>query len=59
VAIAAAQDFWLKCSETLRRLDLAGETARREAETQLPLRVAEEVITVATEWMRISFANFC
>ena len=26
--VQAAQDFWLKCSETLRRLDLAVEVAR-------------------------------
>jgi hypothetical protein len=34
--IAACQDFWLKCSETLRRLDLAVEVARRQEETQIP-----------------------
>ncbi len=30
--IEALQDFWLKCSETLRKLDLAVEMARRDAE---------------------------
>src|SRR5262245_50798319 len=58
IQIAACQDFWLKCSETLRRLDLAVETARREAETQVPLRVAQEAQTAAAEWMRISFTTF-
>jgi hypothetical protein len=58
VEIAAAQDFWLKCSETLRRLDLAVETARREAETQVPLRVAQDATTFAAEWMRIAFMQF-
>jgi hypothetical protein len=58
VEIAAAQDFWLKCSETLRRLDLAVETARREAETQIPLKVAESAITAAAEWMKLSFMVF-
>jgi hypothetical protein len=34
--IQACQDFWLKCSETFRRLDLAVELARRDAEEQVP-----------------------
>jgi hypothetical protein len=42
----------------LRRLDLAVETARREAETQVPLRVAQEAQTAAAEWMRIAFMQF-
>jgi hypothetical protein len=58
VQIAACQDFWLKCSETLRRLDLAVETARREAETQVPLRTACDAQTAAAEWMRISVMQF-
>jgi hypothetical protein len=58
VEVAATQDFWLKCSETLRRLDLAVETARREAETQVPLRVAQEAQTAAAEWLRIAFMQF-
>ena len=58
VEIAAAQDFWLKCSATLRRLDLAVETARREAETQVPLRVAQAAQTAAAEWLRIAFIQF-
>jgi hypothetical protein len=39
-------------------LDLAVETARREAETQIPLRVASEAQTAAAEWMRIAFMQF-
>ena len=58
VAIREAQEFWLRCSETLRRLDLAVETARREAETQLPLRVAQEAVTASSEWVRIAFMQF-
>ena len=49
---------WLKCSETLRRLDLAVETARREAETQVPLRVAQAAQLAAAEWLRIAFMQF-
>jgi hypothetical protein len=40
VQVAACQDFWLKCSETLRRLDLAIEVSRRAEETQLRFRCA-------------------
>jgi len=58
IQIQACQEFWLRCSETLRRLDLAVEVARRQEETKVPLRVAEDTITAATEWMRISFAVF-
>jgi hypothetical protein len=58
VEVQAAQEFWLKCSETLRRLDLAVETARREAETQVPLRVACDAMTAASEWLRISVMQF-
>jgi hypothetical protein len=56
--IQAAQEFWLKCSETLRRLDLAVETARREAETQVPLRVAQAAVLASAEWTRIAFMQF-
>jgi hypothetical protein len=56
--IAAAQDFWLKCSETLRRLDLAVEIARRNEETQIPLKVAEQTATSIAEWLRIAFLQF-
>jgi hypothetical protein len=44
IEIQACQDFWLKCSETLRRLDLAVEVARRNEEVQIPLREAESII---------------
>jgi hypothetical protein len=58
LSIDAAQSFWLKCSETLRRLDLAVEVARREAETQVPLRVAQDAVTATAEWLRISVTQF-
>jgi len=44
VAIQAAADLWLKCSELLRKLDLAIEVSRRAEETQIPLRQAEDAI---------------
>jgi len=56
--VQAAQDFWLKCSETLRRLDLAVEVARRSEETQIPLRQAESVVLAVADWLRIAFMQF-
>jgi hypothetical protein len=41
--IQACQDFWLKCSETLRRLDLAVELARRDTEEQVSKKLACDV----------------
>src|SRR5262249_45539961 len=58
IQIQAAQDFWLKCSEALRRLDLAVEVARRAEETQIPLRQAEDGATEISEWLRISVKTF-
>lgn len=42
----------------LRRLDLAVEVARRQEEIQIPLRVAQDAMTFAAEWMRIAFMEF-
>jgi hypothetical protein len=52
------QDFWLKCSETLRKLDLAVEMARRDAEEQVPKKLAEELSLYTAEWLRIAFSQF-
>jgi len=52
------QDFWLKCSETLRKLDLAVEMARRDAEEQVPKKLAELISLYISEWLRIAFAQF-
>jgi hypothetical protein len=56
--IEALQDFWLKCSETLRKLDLAVEMARRDAEEQVPKKLAESIALNISEWIRIAFAQF-
>jgi hypothetical protein len=40
--IKAAQEFYLRSSETLRRLDLAVETERRNALEQIPMRQIED-----------------
>jgi hypothetical protein len=58
IEIENAQNYWLKCSEVLRRLDLAVETARREAESQVALRVACDAQLAGAEWMRIAFMQF-
>jgi hypothetical protein len=52
------QEFWLKCSETLRKLDLAVEMARRDAEQQVPTRQAEEIILYVSEWLRIAYMQW-
>jgi hypothetical protein len=56
--IDAAQTFWLKCSETLRRLDLAIEVSRRSGEEQISLKKAQEAVTFVAEWFRIAFVQF-
>jgi hypothetical protein len=35
-----------------------GRDARRQEETQIPSRQAEETITAASEWLRIAIAQF-
>lgn len=52
------QTFWLRCAETLRKLDLAVELARRDEEEQVPKRTAEEVALFTAEWLRIAFMQF-
>jgi hypothetical protein len=56
--IQAAQEFWLRCSETLRRLDISIELARRDAEEMVPKRLACDVAVAISDWLRISFAVF-
>ena len=58
VQIEALQDFWLKCSEALRKLDLAIEMARRDAEEQVPKKLAQDISLFIAEWIRIAFAQF-
>ena len=53
-----AAEFWLKAVESLRRLDLAVEIARRDAEERIPKCQAAEVTLFVAEWLRIAFAQF-
>jgi hypothetical protein len=56
--IKSAQEFYLRASETLRRLDLAVETERRNSEEQVPKRQVQSVSLFLAEWLRIAFAQF-
>jgi hypothetical protein len=56
--IDACQTYWLKVAETLRRLDVSIDLARRQAETQISLRQAEDVVTYVAEWLRIAVTQF-
>jgi hypothetical protein len=56
--VKAAQEFYLRCSETLRRLDLAVETERRNAEEQVPLRQIEAIAAQISTWLRVAFEQF-
>jgi hypothetical protein len=56
--VKAAQEFYLRCSETLRRLDLAVETERRTALEQIPMgQVASVAIEIST-LLRLAFEQF-
>jgi hypothetical protein len=50
--------FWLKCSETLRRLDLTVEFARRDAEEQVPKKLACDLALYISDSLRIAFMQF-
>ena len=56
--VKAAQEFYLRSSETLRRLDLAVETERRNAGEQVPLRQVEDIVAQIATWLRTSFEQF-
>ena len=56
--IKAAQEFYLKSSETLRRLDLAVETERRASAEMVSKKQAEDVSRQISEWMRVGFMQF-
>jgi hypothetical protein len=47
-----------RANETLRRLDLAVETERRNALEQIPLRQIEAVAAQISTWLRVAFERF-
>jgi hypothetical protein len=50
--VKAAQEFYLRSSEVLRRLDLAVENERRNAEEHVPLRQIEDISAQISTWLR-------
>jgi hypothetical protein len=57
-AIKAAQGFYLRSSETLRRLDLAVETERRKADDQVPMWLVKDTSLQIATWLRTAFEQF-
>ena len=57
-SIKAAQEFYLRSSETLRRLDLAVEIERRSEGEQVPKSQVELISTQISQWMREAFKEF-
>jgi hypothetical protein len=58
IAIDAAQTFWLRVAETLRRLDAGLELGRRSLEEQVPSKLACDVALAISDWLRVAFAQF-
>src|SRR6516164_6656109 len=56
--IEQAQMFWVRCVESLRKLDLSVELGRRDLEEMVPKRLACEIAAYISDWLRISFAVF-
>jgi hypothetical protein len=56
--IRRAQEFYLKSSEVLRRLDIAVLTERRQAGEQVPKFLVEQISTQISEWLRAAFQEF-
>ena len=52
--IKTCQEFYLRASETLRRLDLAVETERRTILEQIPMREIEAIATQISDSLRTS-----
>jgi hypothetical protein len=56
--IKACQEFYLRSSEVLRRLDLTVEVERRKADEQVSKMLVEAVSRQISEWLRVTFAQF-
>jgi hypothetical protein len=57
-SVDAAQGYWLKVAEVLRRLDRELEISRRSEEEMIPLKTAQDTITFVSEWLRVSICVF-
>ena len=49
-AIDAAQGYWLRVAETLRRLDRELEFSRRSEEEMIPLKTAQDCVLFVSDW---------
>jgi hypothetical protein len=58
IAIDAAQTYWLRVAEVLRRLDRELEISRRSEQEMIPLKTAQDAVTFVSEWLRISISAF-
>jgi hypothetical protein len=56
--IRGCQEFYLRSSEVLRRLDLAVEVARRSGDEQVPKFLVEQISTQISGWLRAAFEQF-
>jgi hypothetical protein len=56
--IEQAQMFWVRCVESLRKLDLSVELGRRYLEEMVPKRLACDIALYISDWLRISFMIF-
>jgi hypothetical protein len=56
--IKAAQEFYLRTSESLRRLDAAIEVERRKSDEQVPLFLVEQISAQISGWLRSAFEQF-
>jgi hypothetical protein len=54
----AAPEFFLRAAETLRRLEGAVLTERRQAGEQVPKSVVEQTATQISQWLRAAFQEF-
>ena len=56
-AVDAAQSFWLRVAEVLRRLDRELELSRRSEQEMIPLKDATDAIVAVSEWTRIALVT--
>src|SRR6516164_7629671 len=49
IAIDAAQTYWLRVAEVLRRLDRELEISRRSEQEMIPLKTAQDAVTFVSE----------
>ena len=58
VEVEQCQLFWVRCVESLRKLDLSVELVRRSEESMISLREAESAVLATAEWLRVATIQF-